>query len=70
MFFRLTLDSFTDMAFNIKVGSLTATEPLPFAEAFDYAQRRVEQRIFLPGWQLWEPFSALLIKEATSLSSL
>jgi len=51
MFFRLTMDSFTEWAFGEKLNSLTQ-EHVPFAHAFDTAQRLLICRIFDPFWKV------------------
>lgn len=51
MFFRLTMDSFTEWAFGEKLNSLTQ-ENVPFANAFDRVQQLMTQRIFDPIWKL------------------
>lgn len=50
MFFRLTMDSFTEWAFGEKLNSLTQ-EHVPFAHAFDTCQRLLLCRIFDPFWK-------------------
>lgn len=44
LFFRFTLDSFTEMAFGKSTRSLETSEPVPFAVAFDYAQGIMDRR--------------------------
>lgn len=44
LFFRFTLDSFTEMAFGMSTGALDTDEPVPFAVAFDYAQGVMDAR--------------------------
>lgn len=44
LFFRFTLDSFTEMAFGKSTRSLETSEPVPFAVAFDYAQGVMDRR--------------------------
>lgn len=49
LFFGFTLSSFTTMAFTVDVGSLSLDSnaaPVPFADAFDYAQGGMSRRIF------------------------
>lgn len=56
LFFRFTLDSFTEMAFGKSTRSLETCEPVPFAVAFDYAQGIMDRRFNNPFWHLTERF--------------
>lgn len=58
IFFRLTLDSFVQMSFGVRLNSLRDGKPVPFATAFDYAQGRIDERFFQPGWAFTERFTA------------
>lgn len=48
------------MAFGIDIGALKVDDdtPVPFAVAFDYAQGRMDARVFEPTWPITELFSA------------
>lgn len=52
LFFRLTLDSFSEIGFGTKLGALTAPGPIAFAAAFDRAQGIIDER-FLTSKPLW-----------------
>lgn len=54
LFFRFTLDSFTEMAFGRSTRALDSTEPVPFAVAFDYAQGVMDLRFNNPLWPIME----------------
>ncbi|KDE06199.1 hypothetical protein MVLG_03479 [Microbotryum lychnidis-dioicae p1A1 Lamole] len=56
LFFRFTLNSFTELAFGYDIGALNAAtdKPVPFATAFDYAQGVVESRFINPFWKVTE----------------
>ncbi|GAA5992515.1 hypothetical protein JCM10908_000857 [Rhodotorula pacifica] len=57
LFFRFTLDSFTEMAFGRSTNSLKESRPVPFAIAFDYAQVAMDIRFNNPLWWMIEPFN-------------
>ena len=56
LFFRFTLNSFAEMAFGTDIRALsTETDaPVPFAEAFDYAQSVLDGRFLDPLWPVTE----------------
>lgn len=60
LFFAFTLSSFTSMAFGQDIGALKIDDdtPVPFAVAFDFAQSRMDSRVFEPLYPLTELFSS------------
>mmetsp|Transcript_33183 Transcript_33183/g.92994 ORF Transcript_33183/g.92994 Transcript_33183/m.92994 type:complete len:625 (+) Transcript_33183:27-1901(+) len=52
IFFRYTLDSFSQMAFGVDVGSLREDEAPAFGKAFDLATELVPGRFFNPFWEI------------------
>ncbi|GAA5832431.1 hypothetical protein JCM11251_006452 [Rhodosporidiobolus azoricus] len=71
LFFRFTLSSFTEFAFGHDIGALsTETDaPVPFAQAFDYAQVIMNNRFNTPLWSIIEYLNGdhWRIKEATRI---
>ncbi|GAA5904139.1 hypothetical protein JCM6882_003957 [Rhodosporidiobolus microsporus] len=69
LFFRFTLSSFTEFAFGHDIGALsTETDaPVPFAQAFDYAQVVMNNRFTNPFWPIFEYLNGdhWRVKEAT-----
>jgi len=60
MYFRLTIDIFTHIAFGVDLESVSRKDPHPFAVAFDEVQLHSEKRFYNPLWQLerllqWSP---------------
>ncbi|SCV70500.1 BQ2448_1894 [Microbotryum intermedium] len=62
LFFRFTLNSFSDMAFGSAVNALsTETDgPVPFAMAFDEAQGIMNDRFINPFWRVTELFNGTM----------
>ena len=50
MYFRLTMDIFTYIAFGEELHSVTRDEQHPFAHAFDEVQKHSQKRFFNPLW--------------------
>ncbi|KAI9143239.1 cytochrome P450 [Paraphysoderma sedebokerense] len=53
LFYRFTLDSFSEIGFGVKLGALKSVEPIAFAAAFDRAQKIIDERFVLPK-PVWE----------------
>jgi len=56
MYFRLTMDVFTEIAFGVDLQSITRDEPHPFATAFDDIQDCSEKRFSNPLWRICRLF--------------
>ncbi|KIY96920.1 Cytochrome P450 86A1 [Monoraphidium neglectum] len=54
VFYRFTLDAFCHIGFGTDPGCLSAAGRLPFAAAFDRAQRTTITRFWVPCWRLRE----------------
>ncbi|GBF98692.1 sterol 14-demethylase [Raphidocelis subcapitata] len=54
LMYRFTLDTFAKIGFGTDPGCLTTAGRIPFAVAFDRAQRTTNARFWTPGWRLLE----------------
>jgi len=56
MYFRLTMDIFTYIAFGVDLKAVIQDEPPAFATAFDTVQEHSEKRFFNPLWRFCQVF--------------
>lgn len=59
--FKFTLDSFILLGFGVQLNALGSTEKVPFAEAFDEAQKNTFQRFVNPIWPITERLSRMIM---------
>ncbi|CAO3609763.1 unnamed protein product [Mucor hiemalis] len=66
--FKFTLDSFIVLGFGVHLNSLAATGKVPFAAAFDEAQKTTFQRFVNPIWPITERILTLAMPWKTSMN--
>lgn len=66
--YKFTLDSFIMLGFGVELNSLSAKEKVPFAVAFDEAQKNTFLRFVNPVWSVTERIAGLLMPWKTSMN--
>lgn len=67
--FKFTLDSFILLGFGVHLNALSAMGKVPFAEAFDEAQKQTFQRFVNPIWPITERFLSIVMPWKASMNN-